>query len=38
MDFEALTFKGYTSWPEATAWDGMVEVFFHWEFTNKGQS
>jgi hypothetical protein len=38
LDTEFLEFKGYTSWPEATAWDGMVRVYFHWEFTNKGQS
>lgn len=38
LDTEALEFKGYTSWPEAAAFDGIVEVFFHWEFTNKGQS
>jgi hypothetical protein len=31
---ESLAFRGATSWPEATAWDGMVEVIFHWEFTD----
>jgi hypothetical protein len=38
LDSESLEFKGYTSWPEASAFDGIVDVFFHWEFSNKGQS
>ena len=38
LDTESLEFKGYTSWPEASAFDGIVDVFFHWEFSNKGQS
>jgi hypothetical protein len=38
LDTETLTFKGSTSYPEATAFDGIVEVSFHWEFFDKGQS
>jgi hypothetical protein len=38
LDTEGLGFRGPTSWPEATAWDGLVEVLFHWEFWNKGYS
>ncbi|MGH9766078.1 MAG: hypothetical protein ACREAB_01485 [Blastocatellia bacterium] len=38
LDTEGLLFKGPASWPEATAWDGMVDVTFHWEFTNKFQA
>ncbi len=38
LDDEVLGFAGYSSWPEATAWDGYVEVRFHWEFTNLAQS
>jgi hypothetical protein len=38
LDTESLEFRGYTSWPEAAIFDGVVDVFFHWELTNKGQS
>jgi hypothetical protein len=38
LDTESLEFRGYTSWPEAALFDGVVDVFFHWELTNKGQS
>jgi len=33
LDTEYLDFRGYTSWPEAGTWDGVVRVSFHWEFT-----
>ena len=38
LDTESLEFRGYTSWPEAAQFDGVVEVFFHWELTNKMQA
>jgi hypothetical protein len=38
LDTEVLEFRGYTSWPEATAFDGVVDVYFHWEFGDKGMS
>jgi hypothetical protein len=38
LDIESLEFRGYTSWPEAAQFDGVVDVFFHWELTNKEQS
>jgi len=38
LDTESLEFRGYTSWPEAAQFDGVVDVFFHWELTNKGQA
>jgi hypothetical protein len=38
LETDNLVFQGYTSWPEAAAWDGMVEVLFHWEFSGKYQS
>ena len=38
LDTESLEFRGYTSWPEAALFDGVVDVFFHWELTNKRQS
>lgn len=39
-DFQQLdtmwsSFQGYTSWPEATVWDGRVNVYFHFEFFDK---
>ena len=37
LESDSLAFKGSTSWPEATAWDGMVSVSFHWSFHNKYQ-
>jgi hypothetical protein len=30
-----MEFRGYTSWPEATVFDGKVWVYFHWEFFDK---
>jgi hypothetical protein len=32
---ESLVFRGASSWPEATSWDGEVEVFHHFEFTQR---
>lgn len=35
LDTESLTFRGYTSWPEATVFDGQVRLYFHFEFFDK---
>jgi hypothetical protein len=32
---ESLDFLGHTAWPEATSWDGEVEVSFHWELRSR---
>ena len=33
---QTLEFFGHTQYPEATSVDGIVDVHFHFEFTNKG--
>ena len=38
LDAEALDFKGSTSWPEATPYDGRVRLWFYWQFGLKEQS
>ena len=35
LDTDHLTFRGHSSWPEATLFDGMVRVYFHWEFHDR---
>ena len=32
LNTEKLLFKGYAAYPSASAWDGVVEVLFHFEF------
>ena len=36
LNTQTLEFFGHTQYPEATSVDGIVDVHFHFEFTNKG--
>jgi hypothetical protein len=35
LERETIELKGYSSWPDAAAFDGIVDITFHWKLTNR---